>query len=206
MPRKQRSALPLLQKRWLSVFRRKAFILRRLSRRRRLGRSCLVSARNLRSSSHFSGRYRSWRRLSCPEPRPGSWRGPLFLGGPLRALCACASTPWGPGAPLACATHVGHGRVPLTSVARLFRAFLRVFSVPDFAPPLLLHPLPCYDFPSITPSLRQGIRSPRRSLSPPAQARPHVRASLPRRPSPRHLCGTSAPWGPGAPSACVPHV
>ena len=140
MPRKQRFALPLLQKRWLSVLRRKAFILRRLSRRRRLGRSCLVSARNLRSSSHFSGRYRSWRRLSCPEPRPGSRRGPLFLGGPLRALCACASTPWGPGAPLACATHVGHGRVPLTSVARLFRAFLRAFSVPDFAPPLLLHP------------------------------------------------------------------
>ena len=33
-----------------------------------------------------------------------------------------------------------------------------------------------------------------------------MRASLPRRPSPRHLCATSMPWGPGAPSACVSHV
>ena len=33
-------------------------------------------------------RYRSWRRLSRPAPRPGSRLGPRILGAPLRALCA----------------------------------------------------------------------------------------------------------------------
>ena len=124
-------------------------MLRRLSRRRLLGRSCQVSAPDLRSSSRSRGWYRSWRRLSRPEPRPGGRHGPLFLGVPLRAVCAAASAPWGPGAPLACAPHVRRGRVPLTSVARLFRAFLRAFSVPAFAPPLLLHPIPRFAYPPI---------------------------------------------------------
>ena len=43
-------------------------------------------------------------------------------------------------------------------------------------------------------------------LSPPVRDKRHVRASLPRRPSPRHLCALSTPWGPGAPSACMSHV
>ena len=77
---------PLLQNRLLSVFRRKAFIsLRRLSRRRCPGRLRAVRrAGGSVGALRFCGRYRSWRKLSRPESRPGFVRaGPHSLTDPL---------------------------------------------------------------------------------------------------------------------------
>ena len=85
------------------------------------------------------------------------------------------------------------GRVPLASVARLTRAssglFRRRASHRRFASRQLTRAPPLRVL-----SLRPKRHSlPRRRLSPPAQARAHGRASLPRSPSPRRLCGPSAP-------------
>ena len=45
-----------------------------------------------------------------------------------------------------------------------------------------------------------------RCLSPSMRDKRRTWASLPRSPSPRHLYSISTPWGPGAPSACMPYV
>ena len=99
------------------------------------------------------------------------------------------------------------GRVPLTSVARLIRAssgaFRRRSARRRFASRQLSRAPPLRVL-----SLRPRRHSlPRRSLSPPAQARAHGRASLPRSPSPRHLCGRVCAVGPRSPfglrAACL---
>ena len=146
------------------------------------------------------------------------------------------TTPWGPGAPSACVLYVWRGRVPLTSEVRLIHPRSFVDSALPVAPSPPAHrstlhvrriatlgaPGPqlwrvVYGSSSfalwliIFPTYNE-IRSRRdqthghRGLSPPIRDKRHMRASLPRRPYPRHLCVTSMPWGPGAPSACVSHV
>ena len=145
------------------------------------------------------------------------------------------SMPWGPGAPSACMLYVWRGRVPLTSEARLIPPGSFVDSALSVAPSppahrSLLHvrriatpgtPGPqlwrvVYRATSFAPGLihisnnagrcERDLTHGHQCLSPPVRDKRHVRASLPRRPSPRHLCALSTPWGPGAPSACMSHV
>ena len=117
---------PLLQNRLLSVFRRKAFIsLRRLSRRRCPGRLRAVRrAGGSVGALRFCGRYRSWRKLSRPESRPGFVRaGPHSLTDPLP--CTAGSV-----YPLSFGRYVSDAVPPGR----------RAFAPPNFDPLLLLHP------------------------------------------------------------------
>ncbi len=96
------------------------------------------------------------------------------------------------------------GRVPLTSVARLIRAssgaLRRRASHRRFSSRQLTR-APSSASPD---RFAKARRSPRRSLSPPAQARAHGRASLPRSPSPPSRCAAIATVGPRSPfSGCV---
>ena len=69
--------------------------------------------------------------VSLRRLRRGRACGPLFLGAPLRVLCADTPARWGPAAPSACVSHVAHGRVPPASVSRLIRPHCpRVFARP----------------------------------------------------------------------------
>ena len=117
---------PLLQNRLLSVFRRKAFIsLRRLSRRRCPGRLRAVRrAGGSVGALRFCGRYRSWRKLSRSESRPGFVRaGPHSLTDPLP--CTAGSV-----YPLSFGRYVSDAVPPGR----------RAFAPPNFDPLLLLHP------------------------------------------------------------------
>ena len=120
------SGKSLLQNRLLSVFRRKAFIsLRRLSRRHCPGRLRAVRrAGGSVGALRFCGRYRSWRKLSRPEARPGFVRaGPHSLTVPLP--CTAGSV-----YPLSFGRYVSDAVPPGR----------RAFAPPNFDPLLLLHP------------------------------------------------------------------
>ncbi len=120
------SGKSLLQNQLLSVFRRKAFIsLRRLSHRHCLGRPWAVRRAGVSVGIlRFCGRYRSWRKLSRPEARPGFVRaGPHSLTAPLP--CTAGSV-----YPLCFGRYVSDAVPPGR----------RAFAPPNFDPLLLLHP------------------------------------------------------------------
>ena len=82
----------------------------------------------------------SWRRLSYPAVRPGSRRGPRFLGAPLRLPGAPRKPPWGPGAPSASSAHPVLRPGPAHFGSSADPRLLRAFSPPVCAPPLRLPP------------------------------------------------------------------
>ena len=200
----------------------------------RLVPACLCAGST--EGAHFHGRYREWRRLSCPEARPGSRRGPTFLGVPLHAVSAshrrrgtpeplrlvrCGMAWPDPHSFGSSAYRTRDWRSGITAAA----ALSRVTSPPMILPPLAVigdeaasspgffasglraaaspPPASARVFPRRSFRRQPSIHQPSRSLSRAAKAQPHVRADLPRSPSPCRQRIASAPWGPGAPSACA---
>ena len=182
-------------------------LLRRLSRRRRLGRPCLVSTKApqpaLLSSCRRGRGAGSLARRRGPvvgtgqassEPLSAPSVRPICAAGPRSPFGWCAACPARPGP-----AHFGSLADP---------CLLRSISPPGCAPPLRpLPPAPAQRRACGSQSLRQGLCALRRSLSPPAQARAHGRACLPRSPSPCHLCGRICAVGPRSPfgwcAACL---